>query len=224
MLGEIVVERQFAFYFVADYEENQRLWISTGIVILSRLLTLLFTFTVMTEIYPHTWAIGGGSVSVVVLVVFATLMYRRNYSKLVELRSGVVNARTANTLCVKFQLIENVRVMKVVVVAFCIAGMLMAIGLLILSLAFYVFRKAFRKAQVCFALLDFLIALSAIGCISAFLLLIDECRRILRKTAILQMLFPTIASSVLTPCKKESIDNHRGASKQHFEHLKLAWQ
>ncbi|EPB74794.1 hypothetical protein ANCCEY_06101 [Ancylostoma ceylanicum] len=112
MLGEIVIERQFAFYLVADYEKNQRLWISTGIVILSRLLTLLFTFSIMTEIYPHTCAIVGSSVSVVFFVIFATFMYRRNYSRLVELRSGVVSTRTINTLCAKFQLIENVRVMK----------------------------------------------------------------------------------------------------------------
>lgn len=51
MLGEIAVERKFAFYFVADYEKNQRLWISAGIVILSRLLTLLFTFAIMTGEY-----------------------------------------------------------------------------------------------------------------------------------------------------------------------------
>ncbi|EYC07904.1 hypothetical protein Y032_0068g194 [Ancylostoma ceylanicum] len=192
MLGEIVIERQFAFYLVADYEKNQRLWISTGIVILSRLLTLLFTFSIMTEIYPHTCAIVGSSVSVVFFVIFATFMYRRNYSRLVELRSGVVSTRTINTLCAKFQLIENVRVMKFVMVAFCIAGILMAIGLIMLSLAFYVFRRTFRKAQVCFALLDLLVALSTTGCFLAFLLLVES-SNILKPILVRYVSFPRIS-------------------------------
>lgn len=137
-------------------------------------------------------------------------------------------------------------------VAFCIAGVLMAVGLILISLAFYVYRRAFRRAQLCFALLDLLVALwvwlfflrftvilllcyiwshfkgssfrSTTGCLLAFLLLISECRRILCECAIVRMLFPRLALEVRSLWRKKGINSHRVVSNQYFDQLKMSWQ
>ncbi|KHJ99238.1 hypothetical protein OESDEN_00780 [Oesophagostomum dentatum] len=112
-LGEVITERKFAYLLVVDYERNTRVWISAAIVTISRLLTFLLTVAVMLEFYSSTTMIIVSTVVVAVFVLLLADMYRRNQVRLRELRSGTMEASTLNTLSVKFQLTENVRVMKV---------------------------------------------------------------------------------------------------------------
>ncbi|KAL6733439.1 hypothetical protein Aduo_004087 [Ancylostoma duodenale] len=224
VLSEMIVERRFAYFYVVDYEKNPRLWISTGILLLSRMLTLIFNFTIMIRCYPFICVIGGSGILVTILVLLLAIMYRSNRVRLLELRSGVINARTVNTLSVKFQLIENERVLKLVMVAFCLAAVLIILGLLLLLLSFLIYDQDPRKGQVCFALLDLLVALSTCGGFFAFLLILSESRRILRKFFVVRMLFPKLARGPLFAWQKKRIDNHRGASDQYFDQLKQAWE
>ncbi|CAJ0608226.1 unnamed protein product [Cylicocyclus nassatus] len=224
MLGEVVTERKFAYCFVADYEENSRLWISTGIIFTSRLCTFFLTIATMTGFYSNAIMLIGSGVTVSIFMILLVWMYRLNSKTLVDLRCGICEGKALNTLSVKFQLIESVRVMKLMMLAFCVVGVLIFLGILLLTLTFHVYIADPSKGKVCFALFDLLIAVSAAGGFFAFTLIISDTRRIIRDSAIVQTFFPWLAECLRSSKIRDVTDNHLRASDYYFDQLKLAWE
>ncbi|RCN33367.1 hypothetical protein ANCCAN_20805 [Ancylostoma caninum] len=158
-LEAVLVERACASYFIVDYENKARRWISTSIIAFTLSATLLFTISFMFMLYPVVAALAGGSLAALAALAVSAILYRRNRSQLLNLDKGSTEASIEYTLSIKFQLMENIRVMRIVVATFCLMAGVIVFALSILALAFIEFDEFPDKAQLCFAFYDLIVAL-----------------------------------------------------------------
>ncbi|RCN27078.1 hypothetical protein ANCCAN_27189 [Ancylostoma caninum] len=112
-LEAVLVERACASYFIVDYENKARRWISTSIIVFTLSATFLFTISFMFMLYPVVAALAGGSLAALAALAVSAILYRRNRSQLLNLDKGSTEASIEYTLSIKFQLMENIRVMRV---------------------------------------------------------------------------------------------------------------
>ncbi|XGW11506.1 hypothetical protein V3C99_012748 [Haemonchus contortus] len=202
-LVEVIIERIFAFYFVADYEKKPRLWISTEIIPIKN---VIIADCVMTMIF---------------FIVFVVL-YRVNVLRLHNLRAGIAHCETKNTLSIKFQLLENVRVMRLVMIAFTVGSVLTFIGIGLLGFALLVYSNQPEARQLCLALLDLLVALSTAVGFFSFLLIFNEWRHAIREWPLALKLCHVLRIRLNE--SSQTIDEHRGATDHYFNQLRRAWE
>ncbi|VDO56073.1 unnamed protein product [Haemonchus placei] len=221
-LVEVIIERTFAFYFVDDYEKKPRLWISTGILAVTLPTTFLVTIMTMIRIIPIKNVIIADCVMTIIFFIIFVVLYRVNVLRLHDLRAGIVHCETKNTLSIKFQLLENVRVMRLVMIAFTVGSVLTFIGIGLLGFALLVYYDQPRARQLCLALLDLLVALSTAVGFFAFLLIFNEWRQAIREWPLALKLCRILRIQLNEP--SQAIDEHRGATDHYFNQLRRAWE
>lgn len=223
-LGELIVERTFASYLVVDYEKKPRIWISTGIIALSTPTTFLFTVSIMIRAYSSVVFVVGCTVCVAVLVIILLAMYRRDLLRLRELRNGVRNTRTLNTLSIKFQLMENLRIMRLVMLAYCVGSVLIIISLALIAVAVFVFERQPELGRLCFAVLDLFVALSSAIGFFAFMSLFEEWKRVMREYDFVKKFCSGLTLQLHSPKRMDRVNDRRGDTEHYFEQLRQAWE
>uniref|UniRef100_A0A7I4Y349 G protein-coupled receptor n=1 Tax=Haemonchus contortus TaxID=6289 RepID=A0A7I4Y349_HAECO len=221
-LVEVIIERTFAFYFVVDYEKKPRLWISTGILAATLPLTFLVTIMMLIRIIPIKIIIIADCVMTMLFLIIFVVLYRLNVLRLHELRAGMAHSKTKNTLSIKFQLLENVKVMRLVMIAFSVGSILTFIGIGLFALALLVYYDQPEARQLCLVLLDLLVALSTAVGFFAFLLIFNEWRQAIGEWPLALKLCHILRIQLNEPC--QSIDDHRGATDHYFNQLRQAWE
>ncbi|VDO87898.1 unnamed protein product [Haemonchus placei] len=219
---EVIIERTFAFYFVADYEKKPRLWISTSILAVTLPITLLVTVMMLIRIIPIKIIIIADCVMTLLFLIIFVVLYRLNVLRLHELRAGIAHCKTKNTLSTKFQLLENVRVMRLAMIAFTVGSTLTFIGVGLFALALLVYYDQPEARQLCLVLLDLLVALSTAVGFFAFLLIFNEWRQAIREWPLALKLCHILRIQLNEPC--QNIDDHRGATDHYFNQLRRAWE
>ncbi|RCN34030.1 hypothetical protein ANCCAN_20128, partial [Ancylostoma caninum] len=109
-------------------------------------------------LYPICSFIPAIGVIVLLYLLAALLIYLHNRSRLRILHDGTLAKSICYTLSVKFQIVENLRVMKVVVAVFCYIGALMVFCLILLIVMFGVFGDLPYALLLFFAVYDLLVA------------------------------------------------------------------
>ncbi|KHJ90342.1 hypothetical protein OESDEN_09816 [Oesophagostomum dentatum] len=107
----VLIERNFASYFVDDYEKTPRRWIAFSVISISCLLSMIYTAPVSFGIFSlgdFTFVVF--TICVICSVVYV-LLYRHDKRKLHLLINDAQHIRYK--LAARFQLKENLRVLKV---------------------------------------------------------------------------------------------------------------
>ncbi|KAL6733442.1 hypothetical protein Aduo_004089 [Ancylostoma duodenale] len=222
-LKAVLVERACASYFIVDYENRARRWISTTIIVFALLATLLFTISFMFMLYPVVAALAGGSLTALAALAVSAILYRRNRSQLLNLDKGRTEASIEYTLSIKFQLMENIRVMRIVVATFCLMAGVIVFALSILALAFIEFDEFPDKAQLCFAFYDLIVALTITFLTLAFAVHMGEWRRIYLQFPPAMRQFCSRKCAALEGKRVTNISEPENAGQQYFDQLKKAW-
>ncbi|EPB74793.1 Sre G protein-coupled chemoreceptor [Ancylostoma ceylanicum] len=240
-LKAVLVERACASYFIVDYENKARQWISTTIIVFSLFATFVFTISFMFSeslpaineelqfvnliavLYPVVAGLAGGSFSALAALAVSAILYRRNRSQLLNLDKGITAASIEYTLSIKFQLMENIRVMRIVVATFCLMAGVIVFALSLLALAFIQFDEFPDKAQLCFAFYDLIVALTITFLTLAFAVHMGEWRRVYLHFPPTIRQFCLRKFAALEGKRVTHIREHENAGQQYFDQLKKAW-
>ncbi|KAK6024171.1 hypothetical protein OSTOST_10023 [Ostertagia ostertagi] len=106
-------------------------------------------------------------------------------------------------------------------IAFSVASVLIFSGIVLLGLAIVVYTDEPAAAQLCFALLDLLVALSTAAGYFAFLLVFNEWREAIRRYPLAMKFCYWLMIRLDAP--RKSVDEHRGATDKYFNQLRQAW-
>ncbi|VDM64619.1 unnamed protein product [Angiostrongylus costaricensis] len=109
----VVAERLFASRYIVDYEKVSRSWISTTILVFTITLSIFFATTIVLGFYRINTIVLVTFIIHIVYVILYIYLFRRDFSKLRAINRGVCRRRIAYTLSIKYQLTENLRVLKV---------------------------------------------------------------------------------------------------------------
>ncbi|KAL6733440.1 hypothetical protein Aduo_004088 [Ancylostoma duodenale] len=221
-LNAVVVERIVASFFVADYEKKPRIWLSTAVNGVSLSTSLLMTITFMLRLYPICIFIPAIGVIVLLYLLAALLIYLHNRSRLRILHGGTPAESSSYTLSVKFQVVENLRVMKIVVAVFCYTGALMVFCLILLIVTFEVFGDLPYTLLLFFAVYDLLIASSVTILCAIGIFILGECRWHFRDFPFMHRILVRCGLPNLNESGCNRVDP-QNISKQYFEQLKKAW-
>lgn len=151
-------------------------------------------------------------------------MYRRDLLRLRELRNGVRNTRTLNTLSIKFQLMENLRIMRLVMLAYCVGSVLIIISLALIAVAVFVFERQPELGRLCFAVLDLFVALSSAIGFFAFMSLFEEWKRVMREYDFVKKFCSGLTLQLHSPKRMDRVNDRRGDTEHYFEQLRQAWE
>ncbi|PIO75575.1 hypothetical protein TELCIR_02373 [Teladorsagia circumcincta] len=142
------------------------------------------------------------------------IVVRRDSNKLRDIYSGVHLKNAAYTLSTKFQLRENLRVMKVLMQLSVVWAMSASLGCVSLILATTVLVDYAQWSRVSFALFNFAFAISPNIVAWVFMTAIGGFH--------LRCLLPWHSEKRLH--EKRAISEHRGASDAYFKQLVATWE
>ncbi|VDO80153.1 unnamed protein product [Haemonchus placei] len=108
-LPSVVIERCFASKFIIDYEKNSRTWISGIIISLGYTVSAI----IAARRYNFVVMVVGFCVLVTICCLLYIALYRRDSARLRDINRGVIPENVVYTLSTRFQLTENLRVLKV---------------------------------------------------------------------------------------------------------------
>ncbi|KAE9412524.1 hypothetical protein Angca_007117 [Angiostrongylus cantonensis] len=111
-LPSVVIERLFASRYIVDYEKVSRSWISATILVFTITLSIFFSTTIVLGFYHINTIILVTFIIHIVYVILYIYLLHRDFSKLRAINRGVYRRRIAYTLSIKYQLTENLRVLK----------------------------------------------------------------------------------------------------------------
>ncbi|VDO61950.1 unnamed protein product [Haemonchus placei] len=112
-LPAAIIERGFASKFIKDYEKNSRKWISAVIVLSVYVVSAIDTAILLVGYVSLFYFAMGFALFIVLCCSSYTALYRRDSAKLRDISRGVIKKNVVYTLSTKFQLKENLRVMKI---------------------------------------------------------------------------------------------------------------
>ncbi|KAJ1348396.1 hypothetical protein KIN20_003691 [Parelaphostrongylus tenuis] len=152
-LPSIVVERLFASRYIVDYEKVSRSWISVMILVITISLSLFYSVTTVLGCHRVTSISSLSLIIHIVCVILYVYLFRRDCSKLRTINREACRKKISYTLSIKFQLKENIRVLKTLLyLSIVIAASAVIICLLLYS-SMSVFPTLSVESQICSALM-----------------------------------------------------------------------
>ncbi|KAK6028066.1 Sre G protein-coupled chemoreceptor [Ostertagia ostertagi] len=212
-LPSIIVERAFASKYISDYERTLRSWIYKVIIPV--------VYIISTNCYSHRRCVNSVIRTTCVGLFFITycltyvILFRRDLRRLQAISSDVHNKNVIYTLSTKFQLKENLRVLKIV----------MRLSIMV-------------SAGAVFACLSFLLATRLVNNNLQWNHMGNEivnvCHTICANIIVwvytiaiggfhLRLLIPW-NTEVGTAAERRELDEHRGATNAYFHHLATTWE
>ncbi|CAJ0601587.1 unnamed protein product [Cylicocyclus nassatus] len=135
----VMLERYYASYHVTDYEAKPRKWVASLVITVSCILT---TATAVPLIY----------------VVYISL-YRRDKKQVRYITSPLC---THYPLSARFQLAENLRVMKIVMYSSIVYSIWLVPPCIAMFLTYLYFKPTSAAGQICYATYEFFVSLSVL--------------------------------------------------------------
>uniref|UniRef100_A0A7I4Y3L8 G protein-coupled receptor n=1 Tax=Haemonchus contortus TaxID=6289 RepID=A0A7I4Y3L8_HAECO len=210
----VIIERLFASKYIMDYEKLPRPWICR-IVIPFVCVTSIFTST--SEMLGYSNNVAGLILISIFFLIYCTTcitLFRRDSAKLRVMNRNLVQKKVIYTLSTKFQLKENIKVMKILMHQTIVVAVNTVIGCLFFTLTTTVLVNhpqwnpiAYVLSNISFTVSFYLIAL-------VYMVALDEVR--------IHFLLPWNWKAQKVH-GIQPINEHRGASNVYFEQLTNAW-
>ncbi|XGW11976.1 hypothetical protein V3C99_013000 [Haemonchus contortus] len=213
-LPSVIVERIFASKYITDYEKFPRPWICR----------VLISFVYITSIFMATSNMLGCfndvilTISICVFfIVYCTtciILFRRDSAKLRAMDRNLAQKKVIYALSTKFQLKENLKVMKILMHQSIVVAVNAVIGCSLFVLITTVLLNypqwspgAYVLSNMFFTITFYVIAL-------VYMVALGEIRF---------RLLPPWSSKIRKVHGAEAINEHRGASDAYFKQLNNAW-
>ncbi|ETN86272.1 hypothetical protein NECAME_16440 [Necator americanus] len=146
----MIIERAFASKYISDYEKVARPWIYFMIILLANILPLYFSITETLGFYTFETIAITTAVIIGASALVYVYLFRRDFVKLREINRGDgKNSMVRYTLSIKFQLKENLRVMKLLMYLSIIDALITAIICPFFILATVIFDEQSPWAHIC---------------------------------------------------------------------------
>ncbi|KAK6059523.1 hypothetical protein COOONC_02850 [Cooperia oncophora] len=214
-MPSVFVERSFASRYINDYEKYPRKWIHRTI--------LVFTY-IISAILALGQVIGFVDVVILSISFIAlfitycstyTVLFRRDFVKVREMLRNVPRKNVLYSLSTKFQLKENLRVMKVLMQL----SLMWAISAVGACLSFIIPQTVLVNCllceQICHALMDVCVAI----CLDIITALFAASLGLVRFRC-----WSPKGVKVGTVYASRTINEHRGASSLYFDQLTRMWK
>ncbi|EYC07899.1 hypothetical protein Y032_0068g191 [Ancylostoma ceylanicum] len=219
-LQAVIAERICASCFVTDYEKKSRHWVSYVVIFLSTIVSLFFAVTFMLRLYTIVTAIIMSTVSVILSAAASVFVYLRSCQQLGKLQKEDSSRNSVKyTLSTKYQLRENVRVMKMVLISFLIMCLLMLLCITLFGLTFIKYCKNTAKAQLCLASIDLLVAISTAVISAIFATFLGEWKRVIRELPLIQQ----VCQCWIPGNRPQKVRNAEEIGQQYFQQLEKTW-
>ncbi|VDM68188.1 unnamed protein product [Strongylus vulgaris] len=205
----VLLERYYASHFIIDYETKARKWVALLVLTLSSVITAIFVIPMIFGLLTVY------ALSVVALILYTIcpsvyiLLYQRDKRQVLLLTAPQC---THYLLSARFQLAENLRVMKIIMYTSIVYSIWLIAPCSLVLLSYVYFSPRSAEGQICYAAYDLLMATSILALLLYTLL----------KTGT----FPiNICIRPLRP-QKHDIDKHGDdkTSEMYFRQLATAWE
>ncbi|KAK6046929.1 Sre G protein-coupled chemoreceptor [Cooperia oncophora] len=212
-LPSAIVERFFASKYITDYERISRPWIHRVIIMCVYLSALNgAVYSVLGLLSVVTLAVSSATFLILSCLAYVTL-FRREYVRLRYLNQDVHPESVCYTLSTKYQLTENLRVLKILM----ILSIVLAVGATITCSLFTLSTKVVMGyphwRQMCYGLIDITFAVWLDVIILIFMVFLG---------VIDLETFPQFSKTKAAMLDR-TINDHRGAATAYFEQLSRTW-
>ncbi|KAK5986550.1 hypothetical protein GCK32_014127 [Trichostrongylus colubriformis] len=143
------------------------------------------------------------------------ILFRRDSAKLRDINKDIQPESVQYTLSTKFQLTENLRVMKILMYLSMVLAGSAVVSCLLFVLSGRVLIAYPYWSQVCYSLVNVCVALWFDVTIAVFMVVLDMVH--LRS-------LPFHRFKIKTVLKSRTINDHRGASNAYFNQLSRSWR
>lgn len=222
LFPSMLVERYFASYYVDDYERMSRPWVAVVVIVISGLLASLYaaplTFGLIHIDKLAIFTIGLCAVCSVVYII----LYRRDRQRLNEF---IVGPFMRYLLSARFQLIENLRVLKIIMNASVIYSVWVIVPCTMIVMVFHHFSPTTLIGQLVFAAFELFLTLSVVGLMLFSVIALGGAPKSTQLCSCLHRSRTVIYGARRhSRVNYESQNNHSVVTEQYFHHLKSAWK
>uniref|UniRef100_A0A7I4XZF6 G_PROTEIN_RECEP_F1_2 domain-containing protein n=1 Tax=Haemonchus contortus TaxID=6289 RepID=A0A7I4XZF6_HAECO len=215
-LPAVIIERIFASKYINDYEKYPRPWIHRIIIPLAVIISAISAFNdVLGRINPVIITTAAALFFVAYCVAYV-ILFRRDLRRMRALDKGLYHEDTAYTLSTKFQLKENLRMMKVLTQLSLMWTTSSVISCCSFALAKTVLAHLLYWNQMSHQIVDVSVAISFVIITSVFAVNLGVAANIgsfFRKK-------PSIGTGI----ESRALSDHRGASDAYFIQLTRSWK
>ncbi|XGW13114.1 hypothetical protein V3C99_013614 [Haemonchus contortus] len=215
-LPAVIVERIFASKYINNYERYPRPWIHRIIVPLVVIISAIAALNdVLGRINSFIIPTAAALLFVAYCVAYITL-FRRDSRRMRALDKGLYHKDTAYTLSTKFQLKENLRMMKVLTQLSLMWATSVVISCCSFTLAKMVLAHSLYWNQMSHQIIDDSVAISFVIITSVFAVNLGVAANIgsfFRKK-----------SSIAPGIESRALSDHRGTSDAYFTQLTRSWK
>nr|CDJ81350.1 7TM GPCR domain containing protein [Haemonchus contortus] len=210
----VIIERIFASKYITDYEKLPRPWICRVVIPSVHIVSIV---TAVTNMLGYCNEIIASILIAAFFLIYCTTfitIYRRDSTKLRNLDRNLVQKKVIYTLSTKFQLKENLKVMKILMHQSIVEAVNTVIGCSLFILTKTVLVNNSQWIPAAHVLSDMCFAISFCMIALVYMVALGEVR--LR-------FFPSWSSKIRDMHGTHSINEHRGASDAYFKQLTNAW-
>ncbi|XGW12007.1 hypothetical protein V3C99_013018 [Haemonchus contortus] len=213
-LPSVIIERCFASKFIADYEKISRTWISGIIIALGYIVSAIIAASILLGFYHSVVLVVGFCVLMTICCLLYIALYRRDSERLRDINRGVIPKNVIYTLSTRFQLTENLRVLKILMQL----SIVMAVSCVATSFFFVlseVFKNHIQFSRFCFALTNLSLAMESDVFIIVFMISLGLHQ--------FRSVIPLSSKFGITP-PLPKVNDHRGAYNTYFNQISSTWK
>ncbi|XGW12002.1 hypothetical protein V3C99_013015 [Haemonchus contortus] len=213
-LPSVIIERCFASKFIVDYEKISRTWISGIMIFMDYMVSAIIATSVLLGYYNFVVLVAGFCILVIICCLLYVALYRRDSEKLRDINRGVIPENVTYTLSTKFQLTENLRVLKILMQL----SIVMAVSCVATSLIYVlseVFKEDAQLSRFYFTLTNLSLAMEGDVFIVVFMVALGlhQFRSII-----------PLSSKFGITSKISTVNDHRGAYNAYFHQMSSTWK
>ncbi|XGW12005.1 hypothetical protein V3C99_013016 [Haemonchus contortus] len=213
-LPSVVIEQCFASKFIVDYEKIPRVWISGIIISLGYILSAIVATSVLLGFYNVVVLVGGFCVLMTICCLLYIALYRRDSARLRDINRGVTPKNIVYTLSTRFQLAENLRVLKILM-QLSIAMAVSCVATCILFGLSEVFEDDAQLSRICNALTNLSMAMEG----DVFLVVFMVALGLHHFRSIIPL-----SSKIGVTSEIPAINDHRGAYNAYLHQMSSTWR
>ncbi|XGW11978.1 hypothetical protein V3C99_013001 [Haemonchus contortus] len=210
----VIIERIFASKYITDYEKLPRPWIYRVLIPFVHVISI---FTSTSEMLGYSNGIIASIVISVFFLIYCTAcitLFRRDSAQLREMDRSLVQEKAIYTLSTKFQLKENLKVMKILMYQTTVVAVNTLIGCSLFALTTTALETYPQWSPTAYVLSNTSFTISFYMIALVYMVALDELRI---------RLLPPWGCKDRKIHRVQAINEHRGASNVYFKQLTSAW-